>query len=156
MSDDILGYLITGVVTLIGAWLVYKGGKRTSETAKAATDGATRTDAQHSALEAWQHLLDPYISEVDRLRARITDEHNKRMEHEESTREALEIQRQQIDDLRQNLATWQRVAKTIARWATALRDEVLRLGGTVPATPDELLTLQALDDADDAGPHRHL
>ncbi len=144
--------LLGAAVTLAGSWLLYKGVVRTASAAKDGVQQTTQVDAQQSALDAWQELLQPYRDEVAVLRADLAAERTARAEQHETERKAREAQvtrlTERIDLLTLQLTEWKRLARVIARWATTLRDELIRQGGTVPATPEELLTLQAIDDAD--------
>lgn len=136
MPDDLLKIIITSAFTLAGSWLVLRGGKHTADASRAASTDASRVDAQDSALEAWKQLLEPYRVEVARVNERLDGVHAE-----------LDATKRMLGHVRTELASWQRSAKIIARWAIKLRDEVRRLGGTIPATPDELLLIQAIDDA---------
>lgn len=149
MNDTVITALITGVVAVIGSWLVYKGGKRTADASKTAAKDTTRVDAQADALEAWKALLKPVQEELETVRQALNKERSDRNEESERITDEQAAQRRQMERLQSEVTRWQQVAKTIARWATQLRDEVLRLGGSVPATPEELLTLQAIDEAAD-------
>lgn len=151
------------VGTVLLAYFAYRGAKATAASAKAGNDRTADVDAQESALKAWQELLAPYRDEVKQLRADLTEERNARSENqtnEEKLRReretAVQVQMdrltERIDLLTLELAHWKRLAKVIARWATTLRDQVLTLGGAVPATPDELLLIQTIDDYDQGAP----
>lgn len=153
----ILGFLGTVVV----AYFAYLGARHTANSSVAGVAQTSKVDAQESALQAWQELLEPYKIDVKDLRAELKAERDDRREHDKRVEKArteaktevdrqLEAMSREIATLRSEVGEWKRLAKTIARWATRLRDEVLRLGGTVPATPEELLTLQAIEDASDA------
>lgn len=145
MPDDLLKVIITALVTIVGSWLVFRGAKRTADASKAASENTSRVDAQASALDAWRELLDPYREEVRVVNKRL-DQVNARLD---GAHAELDAQRKMVNRLQLELAHWQRLAKVIARWATTLRDQVISLGGRVPATPDELLVIQALDADED-------
>lgn len=149
MSTEVQVALIGGLGTVVVGLLTYLGVTRQARAARAATDHASRKDERDSALKAWESLLDPYRDEVKQLRAELARDREAWQEQQRHTDAEQRSLRTMIEDLTDQVQTWQRVAKTIARWATSLRDEVLRLGGTVPATPEELLTLQAIDHGDD-------
>ena len=72
-------------------------------------------------------------------------------EERERQREIVDAQlarlNERVEFLSMQLRHWKSLARVMAGWATSLRDEVLRLGGTLPAEPEELLTLQAIIDA---------
>ena len=148
MSIELQVALVTALGALAVGGFGYLGVTRQTRAAKAATDRATRKEDRDSALKAWEDLLDPYRDEVKQLREELAEERAARQEQQRRVDAEQRSQRTMIEDLTDQVKTWQRVAKTIARWATSLRDEVLRLGGTVPATPEELLTLQAIDHND--------
>lgn len=161
MFDNIEPWqLILGFVgTVIVAGLGYLGATRTAAASKAGATQTSHVNAQESALQAWESLLQPYRDEVELVRRELREERDDRAEHEKRIeRRRIEAKAEvdeQMDDMRREIALlsaqvgeWKRLAQTIARWATRLRDEVLRLGGTVPATPEELLTLRAIEDAE--------
>jgi hypothetical protein len=143
--------------TFITAYFLWLGARYTASKSAEGQKATTEVAAADSALKAWQGLLEPYIAEVARVRTELTAEREERAvkdrRDEEDRADAkrlvtqqMEALQDQVDKLRDEVKVWKRVAQTIARWATTLRDEVLRLGGTVPATPDELLTLQAIQE----------
>lgn len=135
--------------TALAAYLTYLGVKFTANRAKEGVQQTSKVDAQQSALAAWEKLLEPYRQEVDRLRAEIGSmRETHRLEHERREEQVTRLS-ERIDLLNLQLSEWKRVARVIAKWATSLRDEVLHLGGTVPATPEELLTMQALDEREE-------
>lgn len=154
------------VGTVVGAVLLYKGAKLTGARAVEGTARTAEVDEQQSALTAWKELLAPVQTELARARAEaerfrieLDEEREQRRATERRTEEEraaakkvvsqqMDALQAQVDKLRDEVKVWKRVAQTIARWATSLRDEVLRLGGTVPATPDELLTLQAIQETE--------
>lgn len=155
----VLGFLGTVIV----AGLAYLGARHTAAASRAGAEKASHVDAQESALQAWQELLQPYKDDVRDLRAELRTEREERAEHDRTVErrrieakaevdEQMETMRREMAALTSQLGEWKRLAQTIARWATRLRDEVLRLGGTVPATPEELLTLQAIEDAEQNPP----
>lgn len=150
---------VGSIVTLVGAWLLYRGGRFTATSSQAGAEKAAHVGAQESALKAWESLLKPYREEVEQLRRELKDERDDRAEQEARVErrrveakaevdEQIAGMHRAMDGLSAQVGEWKRLAQTIARWATRLRDEVLRLGGTVPATPEELLTLQAIEDAE--------
>lgn len=160
MPDSPLTYIIGAIVSIVGAVLLYYGTRFTANRAKEGVEQTSKVDAQESALHAWQELLQPYRDEVASCRAEIGQlrsesdhdrrEHEKEIKAERAAREKqVQLLTERIDLLTLQLTEWKRLARVIARWATTLRDQVLKLGGTVPTTPEELLTLQALEDAED-------
>lgn len=165
MLNDIEAWkLILGSVTTIAAaWLVYRGATRTASASRAGATQTSHVAAQESALKAWEGLLQPHIEEVARLRTELRDEREERAEHDRRVERRRIEAKSEVDEqmaemdrkmaaLSAQVGEWKRLAQTIARWATRLRDEVLRLGGEVPATPEDLLTLQAIEDAERTPP----
>ena len=139
--------ILGGVIGSLGAaWLVYRGAQFTGTKAKEGVDQTSRVDAQQSALDAWQELLQPYRDEVAALRKQMSQmKFDQEAEHRRREEQVIRLT-ERIDLLTLQLTEWKRVARVLARWGATLRDQVLSLGGTVPATPEELLTLQALED----------
>lgn len=153
MGDVELWKAVLALVgSLAGAYLLYRGAIRTAGSAKEGVQQTAQVDAQQSAIDAWQELLQPYRDEVATLRTDLDTERTQRRaaEAKERKERAEQVARltERIDLLNLQLTEWKRLARVIARWATTLRDELIRQGGTVPATPEELLTLQAIDDVD--------
>lgn len=154
--------------TVLGAYLVYRGGRFTAVKAKEGVDTTVEQARSERAFSAWEALVTPMQKELDRVRgqverltAQLDEEREERREkerHDEEDRatakrlvtEQLEALQGQVDTLRDEVKSWKRVAQTIARWATTMRDELIRTGGKVPATPDELLTLTAIQEAEDS------
>jgi len=160
VTSEVYAAIVAAIATVLVAWLALKGAGRTAAASKAASSEQAKVDAQESALQAWKDLLQPTIDEVERLRRDQKIQAEERAakdaaEAKEREEKAAEIQQQilrlseRIDFLTMQLKHWKRLAKVIARWATTLRDQVLTLGGTVPATPEEMLLIQSLDDEDD-------
>lgn len=141
-------YVISGVVAIIVAYLGYLGVRDQNRTAKAGSDAAKGTQATDSALKAWEGLLAPYKAEVQELRGEVK---TLRDEAQESRDREVDRDRK-IVVLTEELHRWQRVAKTIARWAVTMRDQLRGLGHEVPAEPDELMTLRIVSDVDDDNP----
>jgi predicted RNase H-like nuclease (RuvC/YqgF family) len=146
MDVGIVKALLVTVGSCIGAFLVYKGGTFTAAKAKEGSDATASVSAQDSALKAWEGLLTPYRDEVASLRQEVAAlTADLREERKERAAENLQ-QRERIGLLTTELGEWKRVAKVIAKWAMAMRDELLRQGGVVPATPEELVVLNSIDD----------
>lgn len=159
-----------GVLILVGsvvaAWLTYKGARFTARLAREGSQETTKVDEQQSALDAWKELLEPYRErivelgrELGNVRQDLADERRERAAKErkdardrETARKRVQEQvdklTERIDLQAEQIKHWKRLARVMAHFATAMRDEVLRLGGTVPATPDELLLIQSLDEDD--------
>lgn len=148
------------LVTLLLGYLTYRGAKVTADRANEGSLRQADVNEQQSALDAWKDLLEPYQSEVRQLRQDLNTERENRAakERQDAEDRATEKQKvqEQMDALNERITTltgqvaeWKRLARTIARWATTMRDEILRLKGTVPATPDELLTLRAIEESED-------
>lgn len=134
--------------TVVVAYLGYLGARFTASASKEGATRATDVDAQESALNAWQELLAPYRDEVTALRARVVAGEEKSEEERAAFQQQITLLTERIDFLAHQLRHWKRLARVMARWATQLRDQVLTLGGELPATPDELLLIQSLDDDD--------
>ncbi|NUO57302.1 MAG: hypothetical protein HOV78_11600 [Hamadaea sp.] len=148
---------MTTVGSVVGAVLIYLGARVTATRSKEAATQATAVDAQESAVQAWQGLNEPLMKRIDWLEKRMTEADARH----DRDRKAAEVERQQfqreivglkraLTKVQDEVHTWQRLAKVIARWATKLRDEVIRLGGDLPTTPGELLLVQALEDDQDS------
>lgn len=149
MSGDILTGLAAVLGTILVAYLGYKGAKFTASRAQEGVKQTSQVDAQESALIAWQALLKPYQERVAQLEIDLDTEREARARQASAISAEQDTQRETMRRLQSEVTRWQGVAKTIARWALQLRDEVVRLGGTVPMTPEELLTLQAIEDRND-------
>lgn len=141
--------------SVVGSILLWRGAKFTADRSTEASRQATTVDAQEAAVNAWKELLEPYREEVARMRSELADvreelagERTDRAAAQRVTDGEVERLQERVGLLTVQLSEWKQMARVISRWATRLRDEVLRLGGTVPATPDELLVLQAIDDAE--------
>lgn len=129
---------LTALGGIVVAVLGYLGVRDQNRTAKSASDSTTQSAATTSALAAWESLLEPYREEVEQLRGDVSDLREREKERD-----------RKIVVLTEELHRWQRVAKTIARWAVTMRDQLRGLGHEVPAEPDELMTLQIVSDVDD-------
>lgn len=147
MSDEIwkaiLGVIGTGVT---GAF-IYLGARITANRSKEGVAQQTQKDANAQVIEAWEGLLQPYRDEVQMVRREQVEDRKTHRDEIARILEEQNLQRREMERLQSEVTRWKQVAKTIASWATQLRDEVLRLGGKVPATPEELLTLQAISEA---------
>jgi predicted RNase H-like nuclease (RuvC/YqgF family) len=152
-------YVLGTIVTVFLGYLTYRGAKITADRAREGNNRTADVNEQQSALDAWKSLTQPTLQEVDRLRTELKTERDERIAKERRdekdraaakklVQEQMDALNRRIDSLTQQLTEWKRLAQTIARWASRLRDEVLRLGGTVPATPEELLVLQAIEDSE--------
>lgn len=141
-------YILGTFVTLVLGYLTYRGGTIQAEKSREGVARTADVSEQESALQAWQAMNEPLMKRVDWLEGRMKSteaRHEKeRLDFQSQIREMTENIEKQANQLRH----WKSLARVIARWATTLRDEVLRLGGTLPAEPEELLTLQAIIDAD--------
>ena len=155
MSDDVLKAIIAAVASIVGAWFLYKGAQKTTASARAGSEQASAVTERAEVLDAWKELVDPLRLEVRNVRQDMTEmrnEHAAALAAERAERTRLQSQitslNERVDFLQLQLQHWKRLARVMARWATTLRDQVLTLGGTVPATPEELLLIQSLDDDD--------
>ena len=153
-------YALGTVVTLILGYLTYRGGTIQAEKSRQGVDRTADVAEQESALQGWKELLEPYREEVREVRKELRQERDDRARQEreaasEREREKQVVARQlenlteRVEFLSLQLKHWKSLARVMARWATSLRDEVLRLGGTLPAEPQELLAMQAIIDADE-------
>lgn len=142
---------VTAVLGVFGTFLtgllVYLGVRYTADRTKAGQDRDVDLKAQDSAIQAWKDLIGPYRNEVKELRdevkaARVEQSQDRKLREAE-----MALLHREVASLRSELAEWKRLARVIARWAMKMRDQVLHLGGAVDATPEELLTLQAMDEA---------
>lgn len=140
--------ILGAFVTLAGSYLVYKGVKATAAASKGAADRTSDVTAQDSALRAWEAINKPLIERVEWLEGRMLEAEEKSEREREDFQSQITKLMERVDFLTIQLQHWKRLAKVMARWATTLRDQVLSLGGTVPATPEELLLIQSLDDDD--------
>ncbi|HET7689346.1 MAG TPA: hypothetical protein VFK41_03140 [Nocardioidaceae bacterium] len=90
---------------------------------------------------------------IDQRWERLADEYGERLEKAEAKVEALTTRVEDLEDALkaekdQNRAL-SRLLRSMARWALTLRDEVVRLGGTVPPMPvDVEFALTTLDSGD--------
>lgn len=139
------GGVISAVVAVIVAYLGYLGVRDQNRAAKAGSDQATRGKDTTDALAAWESLLQPYKDEVKELRGEVKTLRQDAVE----SRDRETDRDRKISALTEELHRWQQVAKTIARWAVTMRDQLRSLGHEVPAEPDELMTLLIVSDVDD-------
>lgn len=156
----ILGTIVTGLL----GYLTYRGSKVQARASKDSGVRTSQVDEQQSALDAWKELLDPYRAEVARLSSELIAERKNRLEMERKNTESriedkrfslsllaktnrtLAEQAKQIEAQATQIEHWTRLARTIAKFAVQMRDEVIRLGGTAPATPKELLFIQSAEE----------
>lgn len=144
--------LISALATVAVAGFGYLGVRFTArasraanaEEAAAATAAAVQAGEEERLREAWPELL-KQINEslVEPVRADLDRERKAR----ERLEARVDAQGRRIRSLSSEVHRWQQVAKSLARWGLALRDQVIRLGGQVPTDPDELITLRAIEDA---------
>lgn len=156
-SADPLQVILTSAVAIAGSYLLYRGTRRQADTAQQASTSATRVDEQESALQAWKDLLAPLQQQVAVQAQEIAaDRATRKKEREEwEAREAEILRRQErlsaeLAAVRRDLGHWKRMAKAIAKWALALRDQVIALGGNAPSHPEELLLMQAVTSGESA------
>lgn len=158
--SEVITAIITALATVAVGYLVYKGGRQTAAESTKVSEAEQDSTEQDRAVAAWRSMVETLLVPLERRVGELQRDLDKeRTAREDAGREharRIRAQDHQIRELTRELQTWQRAARVLARWGTALRDEVLRLGGTVPATPDELLTLHAIEDAanDRKNPHR--
>lgn len=151
MSDQVANIVQAAFVliaSVVGSWLLYKGAQKTAAASRAGAQHVAASEERAEVMQAWKDLTAPLQAEVTRLHQRLTDVETKRAEEQRAMQAQITTLTERVDFLQVQLQHWKRLARVIARWATTLRDQVLSLGGTVPATPDELLLIQSLDDDD--------
>ncbi|MBS45281.1 MAG: hypothetical protein CMH83_19355 [Nocardioides sp.] len=170
--SETLQYILAALGSLAAAVLLYKGTQFTAARAKEGVERSADVNAQTSALNSISGYNEQLREDnaglrerLDKVEQRLDDEttarrdqqraHDRELEGERRAREE-QVTRltERIDLLTLQLTEWKRLARVLARWGTALRDQVLTLGGTVPATPEELLTLQAIEDTEQDPPLR--
>lgn len=157
---DALAQAALGLVgAVVVAYLTYRGVAYQAKASREANRDTATVSEQQTVLKTLEsmtlNLLQPHIDEAARMRKRVEEmERAQEGEREERERKAAAVQEQlrkqseRIDVLTVELGHWKRLARVIARWATTLRDQVISLGGTIPATPNELLLIQSIDDED--------
>jgi chromosome segregation ATPase len=136
------GYVISGLVGIITAYLAYLGVRDQNRTAKQGSDAAVQSTEQREVLEAWkdmaQTMVEPLTFQLEKANGKIEDLQTAHGEHE-----------QRLAALTNELHRWQSVAKTLARWGITMRDQLRGLGHEVPAEPDELVALRIVSDVND-------
>lgn len=168
MPDSVWVAIIGAVVTLAVGYLTYKGARHTAAASTAVAEEAADSTEQDRAVDAWRSMVTTLLGPLEQRVADLTRdlETERKVRRDSSTehRRQLRSLRQELDQATHRLdqtllelEEWRRVAKTLARWGSTLRDEVLRLGGTVPATPEELLTLHMIEERGEyrENPHDH-
>lgn len=144
--------LVGSAVTIVVAVLGLLGVRYTARSARAANADTVTVSEQEGAVKAYESmvntLLEPLRERVEELAGELDEERKARRQEQKNLRARIEEQKERIDLLQIQLREWKRLAKVIARWATALRDQVISLGGQVPTTPEELLIIQSIDDPD--------
>lgn len=150
MPDSVWVAIIGGLVTLGVGYLTYKGARHTGAAATAVATEANDSTEQDRAVDAWRSMVTTLLGPLEARVAQLTDdldtERSARQASSTEHRRKLREQGARLDQTLAELEEWRRVARTLARWGSTLRDEVLRLGGTVPATPEELLTLHMIEE----------
>lgn len=129
--------------TTIAGWFTYLGVRRQAAGAKEASSEAAAQRSQDRALEAWENLLAPHIEEIRRLR----DQSSARDAHDLQVDLELRQLRGRTTQLERENDRLLTMSRVIARWAVKLRDKLESAGIDPGATPHELETLQALEDA---------
>lgn len=150
MSQNVAVALITAAVALVGAFFAYLGVRYQARTARGGSDVASSTQEREKLLDGWRALYDAHTDELNRLRG---DQERDRVQQSKDRARVAELEKSQ-EAMTRELRRWQQVAKTLARWGVAMRDQLRALGHEVPAEPDELVALRILSDAhgDDINP----
>lgn len=143
MSQGIAVAAITVIVGLITAVFGYLGIRYQARSAQRGSDAAVGAGEREQLLAGWRALYDAHTDELKRLRT--TQESEQRRQAE--VRDKLAALEKRHEALTRELRRWQQVAKTLARWGVAMRDQLRALGHEVPAEPDELVALRILSDA---------
>lgn len=142
---------ITTVGVIVAAWLSFRGVRHTQAAARKANaeEGAaekkSKADEAEQARfrEAWPELLDNIRTEfVEPLREEVAREREAR---QELASEVDELRRT-VRSLSSEVDRWRRAARALARWGVALRERLRELGGPLPADPEELELLHAIED----------
>ncbi|HEY0889382.1 MAG TPA: hypothetical protein VGE38_07215 [Nocardioides sp.] len=156
MVEKVVLVLLGAIPTIVVAYFAYRGAIGTSRDASKVATAENDTTQQDKAVEAWRSMvetmLNPMQQRITELQTDLNAERAAREAAGEQHRRELDRHAETVRNLTRELDEWRRVARVLAKWGTALRDEVLRLGGTVPMTPEELLTLHAIEDR--GNPHR--
>lgn len=143
MSQGVEVAAITAVVGIVTAGLAYLGIRYQARTARSGSDVAASTQEREHLLEGWRALYDAHTDELNRLREQ--QEADRRQQ--KADRDQQDLDRKKLEALTRELNRWRQVAKTLARWGVAMRDQLRALGHEVPAEPDELVALRILSDA---------
>lgn len=138
--------VLTAAVSVLLAYLTLVGARYTAARAKEGVEVTAGVQAQDSALKAWDSLLQPYRDEVRMLRADQQAERERSFNAQQKTDAEILALREKVLALSGELGEWKRVARVIAKWAIPMRDRLLRLGEEIDPAPEELLTLQAIED----------
>lgn len=150
MSQNVAAALITAAVALVGSFFAYLGIRYQARTARSGSDIASSTQEREQLLDGWRALYDAHTDELNRLR---DGQERDRVQQNKDRARVAELEKSQ-EAMTRELRRWQQVAKTLARWGVAMRDQLRALGHEVPAEPDELVALRILSDAhgDDINP----
>lgn len=132
-------YILGSAVTLLVGYLGYLGVKQQARAAKAGTDNSTAKAETAHAMDTLRELIDPLREELAEHRQAV-----------KGLREEVRAATERVDKLSREVHRWKAAARALAAWGVTLRDELLRLGGHVPAEPDEMALLRVLDDDDPA------
>lgn len=146
--------ITTAIVTLGSVAVPYFGYRGLKYTRQASvTANAEEVAAQQQAQsdeqeqkrfrQAWPELLDSVRTElVEPLREELDRERQAR----KALAKKVDEQGDRITSLSSEVTRWRRTARALARWGVTLRQQVIALGGTAPADPDELELLHAIED----------
>lgn len=136
MSADSLGQAaLYAVVGVIGSGLAYLGVRNQTRTAREGSRDTSAQVATSDAMDTLRELIDPLRAELKEVRTEVA-----------AARSEAQAATTRVGKLERELQQWKAVARTLAHWGVALRDQVIQLGGKVVAEPEELITLRLLDD----------
>ena len=124
----VIGPLVVGVGTVLAAFKVARGSVQAAEVARESEDRASFVDGYHS-------LVGDLQTDVARLRK---DHEELRGEHERLNGHVKDLEVQSIKD--------KSLIRALTVYVQLLRQEIRRLGGTVPIAPyqvDEEVTTDA-------------
>jgi hypothetical protein len=132
MDAQLWPALVTAVVAPALTLLLQRALSWRNDRAKAGADEAV---AEASVAEQWQAWSAHQGQRIAALEARVS-----------TLETALADERAENGNLRAQVEVQSRLLRSVCRWALLLRDELLKAGGVVPATPvDVEAALTSLD-----------
>ncbi|WP_181312457.1 hypothetical protein [Nocardioides campestrisoli] len=138
--NAVLSSAATVAVALIG----FLGVRYTTRASRKANAEEKVANAETARLgEAWPMLLDSVRTElVEPLREELDRERQAR----KALAKKVDEQGERISSLSSEVTRWRRTARALARWGMAMREQLRALDVAVPAAPDELELLHAIED----------